>query len=111
MAKVSIDNLVPGMLLASDLHDRNGRLLLKAGTELTDRGLYLLRTWGAVEAEIANCDDDRESAPADDAIDPELWAAVETRITPLFRHADLDHPAIKELLRIRIMQEAQNGDH
>ncbi len=99
------------MVLATDLHDRNGRLLLKAGTELTDRGLYLLRTWGAVEADIANCDDDRETAPTADAIDPELLASIEARLTPLFRHTDLDHPAIRELLRIRILQEAQNGDH
>ncbi len=110
MGKVAIDNLVPGMVLSGDLRDRNGRLLLKAGTELTERCLYLLHTWGAVEADIENGGDDREPPGGREQIDPELWASLEKEIAPLFRHTDINHPAIKELMRIRIMQEAGNGD-
>ncbi len=111
MGKVAIDNLVPGMLLAADLRDRNGRLLLKAGTELTDRCLYLLRTWGALEADIENPDGNPECPATCDAIDPALWASLEREIAPLFRHTDLCHPVIKELMRIRILQEASHGEH
>ncbi len=107
MGKVAIDNLVPGMLLSADLRDRNGRLLLKAGTELTDRCLYLLRTWGAVEAEIEGADESRESPVK---ADPEMLASIEKKVIPLFRRSNPDHPAIEELMRIRIMQEAGHGD-
>ena len=107
MGKVAIDNLVPGMQLSADLHDRNGRLLLKAGTELTDRCLYILRTWGAVEAEIEGAEESRE-APL--KVDPELLASIEERVFPLFRRSNPGHPAIEELMRIRIMQEAGHGD-
>ena len=106
MGMVPIDNLVPGMELASDLRDRNGRLLLKSGTELTERCLYLLHTWGAVEADIVSADAIPEY-PADTVTsDPELLAGIKKKIAPLFRHTDPDHPAIKELMRIRIMMEA-----
>ncbi len=108
MGKVAIDNLVPGMRLSSDLRDRNGRLLLKAGTELTDRCLHLLRTWGAVEAEIEGSDEDGTGAPVE--VDPQLLASIEKKIAPLFRGNNPDHPAIRELMRIRIMQEAGHGD-
>jgi hypothetical protein len=110
MSKVPAENLIPGMVLAADVRDRNGRLLLKAGTELTDKHLYILRTWGTVEADILDSDDYQENTGCANAIDSELWAAIEGEITPLFRHTDLTHPAIKELLRIRIVREVRHGD-
>ncbi len=110
MGKVAIDNLSPGMHLSADLRDRNGRLLLKAGTELTDRCLYLLRTWGTVEAEIEGADEERLPPVGKDSLNPELLAGIEKSIAPLFRCSNTDHPAIKELMRIRIMQEAGHGD-
>ncbi len=110
MSMVSAENLVPGMVLAADVRDRNGRLLLKAGVELTDKHLHILRTWGTVEADIIGADENPENTPRASAIAPELRAAIEKEITPLFRHADLGQPAMKELLRIRIEREARHGD-
>jgi hypothetical protein len=110
MSKLPAENLIPGMVLAADVRDRNGRLLLKAGTELTEKHLYILRTWGIVEAEVVGVAEDQVCPSGVDAIDPEVLAAIEARITPLFRHNDLGHPAIKELLRIRFDREASNDD-
>jgi hypothetical protein len=106
---VPTENLIPGMLLAADVRDRNGRLLLKAGTELTDKHLYILRTWGTVEADIAGADVSQECTSGICAIDPEILAGIEAELTPLFRHTDLTHPAIRELLQIRIVREAGHG--
>lgn len=110
MSKVSAENLIPGMVLAADVRDRNGRLLLKEGVELTDKHLHILRTWGTVEADIVNAGDHQENSAIATAIAPEVWAAIEGEIIPLFHHTDLNHPAIKELLRIRIEREARHGD-
>jgi len=111
LRKISAENLIPSMVLAADVRDRSGRLLLKSGTELTDKNLYILRTWGIVEAGILYSNDIQDNTPCPNVIDPELWATIETEITPLFRHTDLSHPAIKEILRIRIEQEARDGNH
>ena len=110
MSKIPTDKLIPGMLLANDVRDRNGRLLLKAGAELSDKHLHILRTWGIVEAEVAGVDENLEGSSGADAIDPELQASIVAKITPLFRHTDLSHPAMKELLRVRIVQEARHED-
>ena len=110
MSIVSTENLIPGMVLAADVRDRNGRLLLKEDVELTDKHLHILRTWGTVEVDILNTHEYKENTASTNAIDPELWAAIEGEITPLFHHADLSHPANKELLRIRIEREARHGD-
>jgi len=110
LSKVPVENLIPGMVLAADVRDRSGRLLLKAGSEMTDKHLHILRTWGIVEAEAVNPDENQERPAEANAIDPGLLAGIEAEITPLFLHTDLTHPAIKELLRIRIVREACNGN-
>jgi hypothetical protein len=106
LGKVVIKNLTPGMLLGADVRDRSGRLLLKAGTELDDRNIHILRTWGVAEVEIAGTD-----AKVSDIVDPERFAALERKLAPLFRHSDLNHPAIRELLHMRISREAKYVDH
>ena len=111
MGKIPTDNLAQGMLLASDVLDRSGRLLLKTGTELTGRHLYILRTWGIIEADIVAAEDIYPDTAQDKAIDPVLWGVLEEKIMPLFLHADLSHPAMNELMCIRIQREAQNGNH
>jgi hypothetical protein len=108
---LSIDNLSPGMHLAGDINDRSGRLLLKAGTELSDKHLYVLRTWGVAEANIADIEKDDENPARDNAVEPERWNSAEAEIMPLFCHTDLTHPAIKALLHLSILRRIYHGSH
>ena len=98
------------MILAGDVHDRNGRLLLGAGTELTDKHIYVFRTWGVIEADIIGIEEDSDSHPFTNVIDPDVWAAAEAEIKPLFRHTDLTHPVINQLLYLGIMRKVQYGN-
>jgi hypothetical protein len=109
VGNVLTDNLMPGMLLAADVHDRNGRLLLGAGTELTDKHIYVFRTWGVVEADIEGVDEDEAGQPFAGTVDPDQWAVAESEIQPLFRHVDPGHPAMVQLLRLSIMRRVRNG--
>ncbi len=52
MAKINADYLQQGMVLNGDVHDLNGRLMLRAGTALTEKHLHILKTWGITEADI-----------------------------------------------------------
>jgi hypothetical protein len=107
MGIVSIDSLVSGMLLATDVHDRNGRLLLRAGGELTDKNIHVLRTWGVIQVDITGVEEDGDGFPLTGAIDPDLAASAESDIKPLFRHADLTHPGMSELFRLCVLRRAQ----
>ena len=111
MGKILTDNLASGMILGADVRDRSGRLLLGTGTMLSDRHLYILRTWGVIEVEIAGADDGGKGHNSAITIEPALWSAIEKEIAPLFRHADNTHPAIMELMRLRILREAAHGKH
>lgn len=97
------------MDLASDVHDRNGRLLLGAGAELTEKHIHIFRTWGVLEVDIEGVDGAQDNQPFVDAIDPEAWAAAEAGIAPRFRHVDRGHPAMIQLYHLGILNRVKNG--
>lgn len=104
---VSIENIETGMVLASDVRDRSGRMLLVAGAELTQKHLVIFRTWGVLEADIAGHGDDvADQTPAD--VDPIQLAAAEGMLIPLFRHTNRGHPAIMELMRLAARKKVQH---
>ncbi|MHB8058890.1 MAG: hypothetical protein ACYDHC_13470 [Desulfuromonadaceae bacterium] len=108
MGKVAIENIETGMVLAGDVHDRTGRMLLGAGAELTQKHLVIFRTWGVLEADIVGQgDDDASQIPAD--VNPFELAAAEQELAHLFQHADRTHPAIIELMRLAALRKVQHG--
>ena len=52
MGLVKISHLKPDMVVRSDVKDRNGRLLVAAGTRLTANHIRIIKIWGIVEADI-----------------------------------------------------------
>lgn len=109
MGMVAVDNLEVGMVLSAPVQDRNGRMLLGAGAELTQKHLVVLRTWGITEVDIAGIDQGDSTTPLPDEVDPTAVAAAETALLPLFRHAGTDHPVLKELLRLAAIRKVQHG--
>jgi hypothetical protein len=89
-----LDDLKPGMILSADLSESGGRLLLPAGTELTDRHLRYFHMWGVAEVEVQG--DDRLQDPAA-TVDPEVRAAIEARLGHLFRHVDVAQAAAAQV--------------
>lgn len=104
MGKVNTELLTPGMVLAADVRDHRGRLLLGAGAELTKTHLYVFRLRGILEADIEGGEEDQHIIPDDD-----LLATAEAMILPLFCHTDINHPAMKELLRIGTLRKVRHG--
>jgi hypothetical protein len=108
MGKVAIENIETGMVLAGDVHDRSGRMLLGAGAELTQKHLVIFRTWGVLEADIEGhgSDNSADAIPAD--VDPLELAAAEQALAPLFRHTNINHPAIIELIKLAALRKVQH---
>jgi hypothetical protein len=79
------------MVIARDVVDRAGRLLVPAGTSLAEKHLRLLKTWGIDAVWVEG------SAPAPRPA-PELPPEEQERLRARFRHADLSHPLVSELL-------------
>ena len=100
--RTRLDDLKPGMKLSADLLETGGRLLLPAGTELTDRHLRYFQMWGVLEAEIEG--QEGETAPPA-PVDPAVQAAVEARLADLFRHTDRNHPAVAQVFSHCVARE------
>jgi hypothetical protein len=112
MGKIGIENILPGMRLEADVHDLNGNVLIGKGNELTERHIKILKMWGVLEADIAGVDREDLIAQETAQLDPELLGSAEARLHEIFKHADLEHPAIKEMFRLvtrRALHAPQEG--
>ncbi|THB62846.1 MAG: HDOD domain-containing protein [Desulfovibrio sp.] len=107
MSALNIADLKPGMCLARDVKDRNGRLLLNAGLELTDKHLRVLRIWGVTEAHIQG--ESRESVAEQAAadVDPQVLARAEEAVAWRFLHCNPDQDVVAELRRICVQREVR----
>jgi hypothetical protein len=56
MGMVQIQEAQAGMVVAAEVRDRTGRLLMVAGQEVSDRALRVLRMWGVAEIDVADRD-------------------------------------------------------
>jgi len=105
MGKLNLDDIKPGMKLEKDVQERSGRVLLKAGTEITERHLNIFRTWGVTEADIESMS--REGAQAARELDPEALQAAEAFLDPLFAHTDSNHAAVRELKQVCVLRHVR----
>ncbi len=100
MGVVSLDAIKPGMILAGDIRDRNGRVLLSTGAEITEKHIRLFKMWGIHTASIQEGEKEDSSSKRASEIDPGLLLQAERQTAELFCHHDLAHPFIRELARL-----------
>jgi hypothetical protein len=104
MGAINIEDVKPGMILAKDLRDRSGLILLSAGHEITEKHLKILRMWGIMEAEIEGVTREETISRTISQIDPVLLREAEIQVREQFRHADLSNPFVNELFRLLILR-------
>lgn len=99
MGIIRFNKIKPGMVLAGDVMDRMGRVILREGLKLTEWHLKTLRSWGITEADIQG----EENEKCEEK--PEISAPVEAKLKAAFRHTDQTHPAMKELFRLSVLYQ------
>ncbi len=101
MPRVNLNDLQIGMVTAGDVHDRNGRLLLTAETELTDTHLRAFKTWGIFDVDIVGDGEDDALSDNDfETINDPLKQEETEKMKAHFYHTDLEHPFIKSLFQL-----------
>jgi hypothetical protein len=104
MGKLNLDEIQPGMTLAADVLDRNGRILLKGGLSINEKHLKILKQWGVTEADISGVDREEINAQVTQNLAPEMLAKAEAYCSGLFRHADMQLPVNQELFRLSVLR-------
>jgi hypothetical protein len=100
-----VDDLEAGMMLAEDVRDQQGRLLMPAATELTERHLRAFQLWGIMGVKIRRPGEEDDSAEL--AVPPALQAEAEEIVRERLRHNNAGHPVIIELQRLCVARVGQ----
>jgi HD-like signal output (HDOD) protein len=109
MGLLNIADLKPGMTVARDVVGKNGRLLVPKGTALTAGHLRVCNIWGVAEAEVFDSSRDEAHEAAFDAIAPGALKAAAAQAAELFAGCNTEHPAVSELLRLRVIDLAETA--
>ncbi len=92
------------MILAGDVHDQQGRLLLPGGSTLTSRHIRAFQMWGILTVKVRGTG---EEEPAESVLSPEILAAAEARVRERMHNNDLESPVIMEIVRFAVQREAR----
>jgi hypothetical protein len=107
MTSVNVDNLEPGMVLADDVRDSKGRLLLAKGATIASKHLLIFRTWGIVAAAIEG-GEDLPADPLPAGISQAEMEQARDFLLSAYRHVDLNQPVMAELLRLASLRKVRN---
>jgi putative nucleotidyltransferase with HDIG domain len=104
MTTVRIKKLIPGMVLADDVHDIKGRLLMSRGKPIGPDHIRIFKIWGIPQVDVAGAPEDGEAASA--ALDPAWYEAARREAEDLFVLTQRDHPAVKEIFNLAVNHRA-----
>ncbi|MDQ5985268.1 MAG: hypothetical protein CSYNP_00976 [Syntrophus sp. SKADARSKE-3] len=107
MGILNIKDLKADMVLADDLKDRSGRLLITKGTVLDEKHLKICKMWGVIEANIEGVSTEEVNASAVNELSDALVSAATKSVHKRFYLTDMEHPAIQELVRLSILRTAE----
>ncbi|MEW5772816.1 MAG: HDOD domain-containing protein [Thermodesulfobacteriota bacterium] len=106
---MNIDDLKAGMILDSDLIGPNNRFLLPRGATLDTAHIRMLKAWGVTEADVSGVTREQAQALAEAELSPDALARARGELTPYFAHADLEHPAMREIFRLCVQRWARGA--
>jgi HD-like signal output (HDOD) protein len=106
MGVIKVSHLKPDMLVSSDVKDRNGRLLVAAGTRLADKHIRIIKIWGVVEADIENASEEDVEPSTEGVVDLDISRAADEVVAKNFHYNDLENSAIAELYKISLRRKA-----
>ena len=106
MGMIHINNLESGMVLADEVRDINGRLLLGKGKSVQPDHLRIFKIWGITEVNIFGNNGNKEDAKPN--LDQEQIEKIKDSTLQVFIHNDLKHPAIKEIFRLSVLYRNEN---
>lgn len=103
MATIDVSLAEAGMILAADVVDKRGRLLIPAGKELSERHVGALSQWGVDRIEVEG--DGPEGAGGGEV---EPWAVDQAaaEVDLLFSRVNRDHPMMAALADACVQRKA-----
>jgi len=102
---VRVSDLKPGMVVAQDVRDLQGRLIVPAGAKTSAKHLKVFKIWGVPEVFVQGDSEAGETPDPIDTLDPQKKEQITKEMQTLFCRHDLNDPVIKELVNICIQRK------
>lgn len=106
MARILLDQVHPGMVLDQPVTNANGRMLIPAGSELSEKHIKAMKMWGIPDVSIKGADEANNNVTG--GVDPQKIEAAKAALVETFRHTNQDLPAMQEIYRLAVIQHARS---
>jgi len=95
------------MILADDVTDANGRLLLSRGQVIASNHMTLFKMRGVADVSVRHCDG--STGEVDRPPDPIVMRQVAEGLKPAFSDNDLTHPVVAEIFRQAVIHRSRSA--
>ncbi|MCK5010582.1 MAG: hypothetical protein KAS98_08860 [Deltaproteobacteria bacterium] len=99
MGVISVNDLKEGMVLACEVSNKHGNILLGRGDTLNEKHIMLLKSWGITEADIEGFNKNQVEEREREALSTDTMASIEENLKDLFPDFG-DNPMMEELYRV-----------
>ncbi len=113
MAKISTQNVQPGMIVKKDIKDKNGRLLLPQNSQLEEKHIRILKIWGIYEVDIDQAEEEEEKNLQSSNLTVQDIKYASKIIRPKYANTNTNHPCIREIFKqnaLLIAQKVSEGE-
>jgi hypothetical protein len=99
MGILNINELKEGMVVAADVKNKHGNIMIRQGLALTEKHIMLLKAWGITEAGVEGFDRDQLHQEEMKTVSPEVIEAIEKNLCEIFPPFE-GNPIMSEIYRI-----------
>jgi hypothetical protein len=84
MGILNINELKEGMVLAADVKNKHGNIMIRQGMTLSEKHVMLLKAWGITEADVEGADRDQLHEEEMRTVSPEVIETIEKNLREFF---------------------------
>jgi hypothetical protein len=97
MKSLRLKDLTPGMVTAKPVQNLQGVLLLNSGVELSEKNIWIMRSWGVTEVWVEGGEEDEEKK--DSEPENQLDDIIEKQMEEKFSEV-MDNQVMVEIMRL-----------
>ena len=109
MPRARAEQLKEGMVVAGDVKNIDGMLLVSTGTTLSARQIDILQTWGVTEVEIQSTGESEGAGDPLALLPPEKLAQLTAELKARFWQSDNLSPVQVEIFNLMLYRQARRA--
>jgi hypothetical protein len=109
VVRLKSEELKPGMIVARDVKNLDGMLLMPSGCELSERQIDVLQAWGVTELEIEASEEQAKSHDPLSKLPPEVAAKITADLRARYWMPDEFGPVPAEIFKLMLLRQARRA--